>query len=60
VWSVPLILLYPTAPLGSLIIAGLGLKQSGATAGALADGLLAPPKTAAGWTYLVFSLLVRA
>ncbi|KIZ02060.1 hypothetical protein MNEG_5898 [Monoraphidium neglectum] len=60
VWSVPLILLYPTAPLGSLVIAGLGLKQSGATAGALADGLLAPPKTAAGWTYLVFSLLYAA
>jgi hypothetical protein len=49
----------PHGPPGSLVIAGLGLKQSGATAGALADGLLAPPKTAAGLTYLIVALLVR-
>jgi hypothetical protein len=57
-WSPLLWALYPPAPLASIAAAAAALSQSGATPGGLAEGLTAPPKTAAGWTYLVFFLLV--
>ncbi|KAI8472114.1 MAG: hypothetical protein J3K34DRAFT_415175 [Monoraphidium minutum] len=60
VWTPQLLLLYPAAPLASLAACGLGLARSGATAASLSAGLLAPPKSAAGWVYSAFALLYAA
>jgi len=67
VWSPALLALYPAAPVLSLIVCGRALLgqlpatngSSGSRLSQITDGLIALPRSAAGWVYTVFALLVR-